>query len=164
MSILCSFAGPYMFCSTLNHVNEYYIFHRNLFCFMSYENHEPWPQLPHWIAQTQLILYHDNRTLHHCDNSLFRRILHIDGLMHERRNSIAKTLELRLSCINPSIFASKRRSDTWAFLGSRVEVLYYTSTNLQHMFLFRSHVVDRRWGQKVSHYDVTWQRCVYIFM
>ena len=27
----------------------------------------------------------------------------IDGLMQERRNSIAEALELRLSCINPSI-------------------------------------------------------------
>ena len=31
----------------------------------------------------------------------------IDGLMQERRNSIANALELRLSCINPS----KRKSD-----------------------------------------------------
>ena len=31
-------------------------------------------------------------------------ILHdMDGLMQERHNSIANTLELRLSCINPSI-------------------------------------------------------------
>ena len=28
---------------------------------------------------------------------------HIDGLMQERRNSIAKALELRLSCTQPSI-------------------------------------------------------------
>ena len=28
---------------------------------------------------------------------------YIDGLMHERRNSIALAMELRLSCINPSI-------------------------------------------------------------
>ena len=28
---------------------------------------------------------------------------YIDGLMQERRNSIANALELRLSCINPSI-------------------------------------------------------------
>ena len=30
-------------------------------------------------------------------------ILHIDGLVQERRNSIANALELRLSCTNPSI-------------------------------------------------------------
>ena len=30
--------------------------------------------------------------------------IYIDGLMQERRNSIAKALELRLSCINPSIW------------------------------------------------------------
>ena len=29
---------------------------------------------------------------------------HIDGLVEERRNSIANALELRLSCTNPSIF------------------------------------------------------------
>ena len=28
---------------------------------------------------------------------------HIDGLMQERRNSIANALELRLSCTNPSM-------------------------------------------------------------
>ena len=28
---------------------------------------------------------------------------HVDGLVQERRNSIAKALELRLSCTNPSI-------------------------------------------------------------
>ena len=30
-------------------------------------------------------------------------ILHIDGLMQERRNSGVLAMELRLSCINPSI-------------------------------------------------------------
>ena len=29
---------------------------------------------------------------------------YIDGLMQERRNSIANTLELRLSCTNPWIY------------------------------------------------------------
>ena len=29
--------------------------------------------------------------------------VYIDGLMQERRNSIANALELRLSCTNPSI-------------------------------------------------------------
>ena len=31
---------------------------------------------------------------------------HYDGLMQERRNSIANALELRLSCTNPSISLS----------------------------------------------------------
>ena len=37
--------------------------------------------------------------------------LYIDGLVQERRNSIALAMELRLSCTNPSIChrASKRR-------------------------------------------------------
>ena len=30
---------------------------------------------------------------------------HRDGLMHERRNSIANALELRLSCTKPSILS-----------------------------------------------------------
>ena len=30
---------------------------------------------------------------------------YFNGLMQERRNSIANTLELRLSCINPLIYA-----------------------------------------------------------
>ena len=30
---------------------------------------------------------------------------YIDGLVQERRNSIANALELRLSCTNPSIYA-----------------------------------------------------------
>ena len=29
---------------------------------------------------------------------------HVDGLVQERRNSIANTLELRLSCTNPSMY------------------------------------------------------------
>ena len=33
--------------------------------------------------------------------------LHIDGLMEERRNSIANALELRLSCTNPSIWCKE---------------------------------------------------------
>ena len=32
--------------------------------------------------------------------------LHIDGLVQEKRNSIANALELRLFCINPSICSS----------------------------------------------------------
>ena len=37
---------------------------------------------------------------------ILKTIQHIDGLMQERRNPIANTLELRLSCTNPSICAS----------------------------------------------------------
>ena len=33
-------------------------------------------------------------------------IVHIDGLVQERRNSIANALELRLSCTDPSICES----------------------------------------------------------
>ena len=34
-------------------------------------------------------------------------VLHIDGLMQEIRNSIATALELRLPCLNPSIWCCK---------------------------------------------------------
>ena len=37
------------------------------------------------------------------------RAVYIDGLVQERRNSIANTLELRLSCTNPSIQRKKER-------------------------------------------------------
>ena len=33
--------------------------------------------------------------------------VHIDGLMQERRNTIAKALGLHLSCINPSIYSTE---------------------------------------------------------
>ena len=36
-------------------------------------------------------------------NNEKRYILYIDGLVQERRNSIANALELRLPCTNPSI-------------------------------------------------------------
>ena len=36
---------------------------------------------------------------------------HIDGLVQERRNSIANALELRLSCINPSISSPSTKGD-----------------------------------------------------
>ena len=37
----------------------------------------------------------------------------IDGLVQERRNSIAKALELRLSCTNPSIYGYEQMPLTW---------------------------------------------------
>ena len=37
---------------------------------------------------------------------------HIDGLVQERRNSIANALELRLSCTNPSIWGTSSPSDS----------------------------------------------------
>ena len=36
-----------------------------------------------------------------------KQIENIDGLVQERRNSIANALELRLSCTNPSTFSAK---------------------------------------------------------
>ena len=51
-------------------------------------------------------------------------LFYIDGLVQERRNSIAKALELRLSCTNPSMwYGAKHIGDmiynmlfqTWMF-------------------------------------------------
>ena len=38
-------------------------------------------------------------------NNKISSVDHTDGLMQERRNSIANALELRLSCINPLMLA-----------------------------------------------------------
>ena len=40
-----------------------------------------------------------------CQNPDLLYEIHIDGLLQERRNSIANALELSLSCINPSIWS-----------------------------------------------------------
>ena len=57
--------------------------------------------------QSLLQLYHiGNNEIH--VRMILRLLLnnHIDGLVLERRNSIADALELRLSCTNPLIYAS----------------------------------------------------------
>ena len=55
---------------------------------------------------------------HYVEKSCFSAIFHIDGLVQERRNSIANALELRLSCTNPSISCrhSLPVSATWCKL------------------------------------------------
>ena len=40
----------------------------------------------------------------HVSQDMYNWRLKIDGLVQERRNSIANALELRLSCTNPSRF------------------------------------------------------------
>ena len=51
---------------------------------------------------------------------------HINGLMQERRNSIANALELRLSCTNPSIYSPcnywsiRALMSAWNILGNMV--------------------------------------------
>ena len=49
------------------------------------------------------------------NNKLKKKTLYINGLMQERRNSIANALELRLSCTNPSI------SPSWPSYGVSIE-------------------------------------------
>ena len=41
--------------------------------------------------------------LHYTFGCHYNTVQHIDGLVQERRNSVANTLELRLSCTNPSM-------------------------------------------------------------
>ena len=43
--------------------------------------------------------------IHAIDTCSWHRSPHIDGLVQERRNSIALAMELRLSCTNPSIYS-----------------------------------------------------------
>ena len=56
-----------------------------------------WCELIHYEANGQNTMAPDNRL-----NSR-----HIDGLVQERRNSIANALELCLSCTNPSIYGAR---------------------------------------------------------
>ena len=66
-------------------------------------------------------------------DSNIRRNLHIDGLMQERRNSIANALELRLSCTNPSRCAKLAWCTTDA-----------TAAFARCATMYRRHVVDVR--------------------
>ena len=49
--------------------------------------------------------------------------LHIDGLVQERRNSIANALELRLSCTNPSIYSGFKCQGSCLY---RASILIFT--------------------------------------
>ena len=44
-----------------------------------------------------------------------RTNIYFDGLVQERRHTIANALELRLSCINPSIWATTVELDLLAY-------------------------------------------------
>ena len=59
----------------------------------------------HWhnlLSNLESVLGND---ISHLENTYLSRIsvVYIDGLVQERRNSIANAMELRLFCINPSI-------------------------------------------------------------
>ena len=43
----------------------------------------------------------------------YLQVLHIDGLLQERRTSTALAMELRLSCTNPSICSEPGNSFDW---------------------------------------------------
>ena len=55
------------------------------------------------IKDTQVKNYYSHVMKYH-NYTLYTHILHIDGLVQERRSSIANALQLRLSCTNPSIW------------------------------------------------------------
>ena len=62
--------------------------------------------------------------------------MHIDGLVQERRNSIANALELRLSCTNPSIWPSSVLCEE-----------HYTMVKTSH---FPWYVLKGNWGWKCN--------------
>ena len=80
---------------------------------------------------------------------------HIDGLVQERRNSIALEMELRLSCTNPSthsVSTDEMNHDGWIYgildYNHDLFILFilprYVLGELSHIFV-RIHEVDGRW-------------------
>ena len=62
---------------------------------------------PHKWPVTRKMFPFDDVIMRTCNTiTAQRKRVHINGLVQERRNSIAKALELRLSCTNPSIYLS----------------------------------------------------------
>ena len=55
---------------------------------------------------------------------------YIDGLVQERRNSIANALELRLSCTNPSIYRRHQDSNVNLPQGRHFHCFGFRFTNL----------------------------------
>ena len=87
---------------------------------------------------------------------------HIDGLVQERRNSIANALELRLSCTNLSIYASVN----WIIIGSCNGLLPVQhqavscpySDVLSNESVIHSSDLCKQWG------DIWWQIIIIKFM
>ena len=52
-------------------------------------------------------------------NRDYYQIIYIDGLVQERRHSIANALELRLSCTNPLIWTRDRRHSSGTFMDNQ---------------------------------------------
>ena len=69
-------------------------FHWSLFLKYQLSVSQHWPRL--WLGT----LHATSHYLNWCSQDLY---CHIDGLVQERRNSIANALELHLSCTNPWI-------------------------------------------------------------
>ena len=83
----------------------------------------------------------------HYLNQWWLSLLHIDGLVQERLNSIANALELRLSCTNPLICASpgvdelitvKNSHYIWSMFGLCCVLLLFAANRIQP-FSFRLH-------------------------
>ena len=82
---------------------------------------------------------------------------HIDRLVQERCNSIANALELRLSCINPSILTSNlttsRLRDTAIFLVCNLEKLDHVIIRHHYTILWYLHQLSIR-NPTVTHWAV----------
>ena len=79
---------------------------------------------------------------------------HIDGLIQERRNSIANALELRLSCTNPSICSrctigwdilvpSIDNSNTWLYLKTCITAKHIMDVQVSCKYLTQGQVTHK---------------------
>ena len=71
----------------------------------------------------------------------------IDGLVQERRNSIANALELRLSCTNLSICHQICRNTVVVLTGQSIG----TQSLVRQQSIFQTILVD--WKVQAKHYD-----------
>ena len=84
-------------------------------------------------------------------------LAHIDGLMQERRNSIANAMELRLSCTNPSIYTASLDLNEWTE-GAVTEHVSVMELDLrQSSRLLRS--VSSQWRDAVTSLSTNGKAC-----
>ena len=82
----------------------YIVLHSILWVMMSWRRKEPGHQQPwYWLFWTGTIRSRTLRSSTSPTDSIVDIHGYMDGLVQQRRNSIANALELRLSCINPSM-------------------------------------------------------------
>ena len=71
---------------------------------------------------------------------LSKFVSYIDGLVRERRNSIALAMQLRLSCTNPSILVQTRRNSSTLAMELHLSC-NYTSILTYTPFILSTHIV-----------------------